>query len=97
MDSATASLIAATEEAVSMSLESELGQMLTALASPRAGGGRSHSELGLGGDDLGGVNVGDGLEQKRRRTEAASPLASMSATKLLMAEQGMDQPLSLSL
>lgn len=94
MDSATASLIAATEEAVSMSLESELGQMLAALASPRADSARSHV---TGTGEEGGVNVSDGLEQKRRRTDAASPLASMTATQLLTAEQAMDQPLSLSL
>lgn len=71
-----------------MSIESELGQMLTALASPRVSGL----------DALGAVSsMEDGLEQKRRRTGAASPLAALSASQLLSHEQGPEQQVSLTL
>ena len=72
-----------------MTIESELGQMLTALASPRV----SSSTL----DDLGGVCMEDGLREKRRRTGAASPLAALSASQLLSHEQGPEQQVSLQL
>ena len=77
-----------------MSIESELGQMLTALASPR---GRMMDSNSNGLDDLGSVSMQDGLEQKRRRTGAASPLAALSASQLLSHEQGPEQQVSLSL
>jgi hypothetical protein len=72
-----------------MTIEKELGQMLTALASPRV----SSSTL----DDLGGVCMEDGLREKRRRTGAASPLAALTASQLLSHEQGPEQQVSLQL
>eukprot|EP01046_Picozoa_sp_COSAG06_P014182 COSAG06_NODE_872_length_11850_cov_8.563952_9_plen_261_part_00 len=79
---------------IPMSIESELGQMLTALASPR---GVDSENASSGLDELGSVSMGDGLEQKRRRTGAASPLAALTASQLLSHEQGPEQQVSLSL